>query len=207
MVAKELFQDALDLALDFFHGRAQAVAGLSSKLEEAQKTVGDKIDRILKIYLKLVFGASGKGPQFFVSLANFLIDTCVQMKRMDILFDTCFPFFATTGREPIFFDRLEIFILADQLTTLPDAIIPKIGEYLGSRFFFRRLEAVILHLDLKTCSLPAIAAVCRKYFLTSAIFHVFIYGIDEWVMPLDFLLSFMMEKSSVAQLKNGYTGK
>jgi hypothetical protein len=202
---KESYQDALDLALDFFHGRAQAVAGLPSKIEDAQKLVGDKINELLKIYLKVAFGVSGKGPQYFLALANFLIDTCVQMKRPDILFDTCYPFFGNSGREPIFFDRLEVFILADQLTSLPDAIIHKIGDYLGSRFFFRRLEAVVLHLDLKSCSLQALTVVCRKYFLPSALFHVFIYGVDEWVMPLDFFLGLMMDKAVAGQLKHGYT--
>lgn len=205
MVDKEAFQDAIDLALDFFHGRAQAVAGLPTRLEDAQKLVSDKIDDILKIFLKSVFGATGKGPNYFVALANYLIDICVQTKRLDSLFDTCFPYFSSTGREPIFFDRLEVFILADQLKMLPEAIIPKVGEYLGSRFFFRRLEAVILHLDLKACSIPALATLSRKYFLTSAIFHVFIHGVDEWVMPLDFLLSYMMDKNAITQLKNGFT--
>ncbi|KAI9090475.1 Golgi CORVET complex core vacuolar protein 8-domain-containing protein [Phlyctochytrium arcticum] len=118
-------------------------------------------------------------------------DTCLTFDRAEMLFNEIYDQFCHLGREGLFFETLESYILDERITTFSNpVIIQDFMTFYEKQSYLDRLEQVILHLDPSGIDVHRTVGICIKYGLYSALFYVY-NGVGDYVTPIVELLRLM----------------
>jgi hypothetical protein len=162
-VNKGKWMEALALALDFYQGRARAVEGLPKDMYQAKKELGLKIEQLLHDYVEVNLNIpNARDPRHYDTVATIAIDYCLNIGREDILFEQLSPLFFAAKKQGMLLQKLEPFILGDKLTKLPPDIIQQLVAYYTSAGLLRRMEQIILHLDIASIDFHQVVKLCRS---------------------------------------------
>jgi len=162
--------EALGLALDFYQGRARAVEGLPKDMRQAKLELSLKIEQLLRDYVQVNLGIQNpRDPKHFDSIATIAIDYCLCINREDILFEQLLPIFRAAQKHGLLLQKLEPFIVGDKLTKLPPEVIQSLVQYYSTHNMLRRVEQIILHLDISQLDFHAVRQRRPKRYLNSNI--------------------------------------
>lgn len=195
IVEKGRWLDALALSLDFYHGRAKAVKGLPRDPLKAAAKIGARIEQLLYEYVKANLAiAVPKDPAHFDIVATVCIDYCLILGRLDILFQLIYPLFQQRKKAGLLLEKLEPFILGDKLNSLPPEIIQQIVKhYISQPQLIPKLEQILLHLDIALLDFHTVVNLCIKHHLSTALFHLYIDGLQDFITPMDHLMKVLVK--------------
>jgi hypothetical protein len=131
-------------------------------------------------------------------LATVCIDYCLAINREDLLFNLVFPHFFKADQLGVFLERLEPFILGDKLHKVPPEVIKLLLHYYASNKMLRRMEQIILHLDIASIDFHQVVTLCRKHYLSNALFYVFITALDDYITPMDDMFKVIFKPASIS---------
>lgn len=134
--------------------------------------------------------------QHYQYLATVSIDYCIALGREDLLFNLVFVQFFKFNQIGIFFERLEPFILGDRIQKHSPEVIKLMLNHYATNKYFRRLEQLILHIPISCLDFHQVVTLCRKYYLTSALIHVFIQALNDYITPMDDLIKVLLKFES-----------
>lgn len=132
-------------------------------------------------------------------LATVSIDYCIALGREDLLFNLVFPQFFKANEVGVFLERLEPFILGDKIQKLPPEVIKLLLHHYAINKHFRRLEQLILHIPIPLLDFHQVVTLCRKHYLMSALFYIFIQALKDYITPLDDLIQILLKIQSQKQ--------
>lgn len=195
IVEKGRWLDALALTLDFYHGRAKAVKGLPRDPVRAAAKIGARIEQLLYEYVKTNLAIPiPKDPSHFDIVATVCIDYCLILGRLDILFQLLHPLFQQRKKSGLLLEKLEPFILGDKLASLPPEVIQQIVKhYVSQPHLIPKLEQILLHLDIALLDFHTIVNLCIKHHLSTALFHLYIDGLNDFITPMDHLMKVLVK--------------
>ena len=195
IVEKGRWLDALALSLDFYHGRAKAVKGLPRDPVRAAAKIGARIEQLLYEYVKSNLAIPiPKDPSHFDIVATVCIDYCLILGRLDILFQLIHPLFQQRKKSGLLLEKLEPFILGDKLSSLPPEVIQQIVKhYISQPNLIPKLEQILLHLDIALLDFHTIVNLCIKHHLSTALFHLYIDGLNDFITPMDHLMKVLVK--------------
>jgi len=195
MVEKGKWLDALALSLDFYHGRAKAVKGLPRDPVRAAAKISARIEQLLHEYVKANLAiAVPKDPAHFDIVATVCIDYCLILGRIDILFQLLYPLFQQRKKAGLLLEKLEPFILGDKLTSLPPDIIQQlVRHYVSQPELIPKLEQLLLHIDIGLLDFHSVVNLCIKHHLSTALFHLYIDGLQDFITPMDHLMKVLVK--------------
>jgi WD40 repeat protein len=206
--------DALSLAFDFYQGRSVGAEGLPRDPHIAKNLISKKIEELLEQFLSLGLSKNKTDSAPFILeneqpshhhqyLATVSIDYCIALGRDDLLFNLVFPLFFKANEVGVFLERLEPFILGDKIQRLPPEIVKLLLHHYTTNKLFRRLEQLILHIPIPSLDFHQVVTLCRKHYLMSALFYVFIQALNDYITPLDDLIKILLkietQKQSLSQ--------
>lgn len=199
IVEKGRWLDALALSLDLYHGRAKAVKGLPRDPVRAAAKIGARIEQLLYEYVKTNLAIPvPKDPSHFDIVATVCIDYCLILDRLDILFQLLHPLFQQRKKSGLLLEKLEPFILGDKLSSLPPEVIQQIVKhYVSQPHLIPKLEQILLHLDIALLDFHSIVNLCIKHHLSTALFHLYIDGLKDFITPMDHLMKVLVKDSDL----------
>lgn len=59
----------------------------------------------------------------------------------------------------------------------------------------RRMEQMILHLDVASIDFHRVVKLCQKHYLSSALFYLYIQALADFITPMDFLMRVLLKDS------------
>jgi hypothetical protein len=181
--------EALSLALEFYEGRAKAVAGLPRDVTSLRAITSKRIAALLLSYVDFALpgpGASeGVSDEYYQNIGGVCIDYCQSIKRIDLLFGEIYGRFGAVSKSGLFLELLEPFILNDKLTSLNPAVMQAFVDHYSEKEMLLRVEQCILHMDIASLDFHQVATLCRKYGLYSALIYIFNKGLDDYVTPME----------------------
>jgi len=161
----------------------------------------------LNQYITLAFDNAPKthADSHFAMLAGVCIDFCVITKRLDLLYGEIFRRFQKFQVTAIFVDLLEPYVLNDRLTYIAPEPMAAFVEHCSHTGELSKVERCLLHMDVKIMDFDSVLKLLKKNGMFSALLHVFNYGLDEFVAPLELLIERLFdvaEKSDVYRDKS-----
>lgn len=114
------------------------------------------------------------------------------------MFNLVFPHFFKADQLGVFLERLEPFILGDKLHKVPPEVIKLLLHYYASNKMLRRMEQIILHLDIASIDFHQVVTLCRKHYLSNALFYVFITALDDFITPMDDMFKVIFRPASIS---------
>ena len=136
----------IDLALDLFHDRGSAIAGLPRDAVAARKIITNIIKSLLGQYCKLSLARNPSNAEV-TSICKFAIQCCISIERLDVLWLHILPICGAYRKNLLIL--LEPYILHNKISALPSSIMQQLIQLYVSANMLTRIEQIILRLDLK----------------------------------------------------------
>eukprot|EP01117_Protostelium_nocturnum_P016173 TRINITY_DN6351_c0_g1_i1.p1 TRINITY_DN6351_c0_g1~~TRINITY_DN6351_c0_g1_i1.p1 ORF type:complete len:1371 (+),score=513.48 TRINITY_DN6351_c0_g1_i1:503-4615(+) len=199
LVAASKYSEALLLTKRFYENHSKAIAvGLPREREKRRGIVAAKIISLLTSFIDYIHltedlqSSSKQRNQRW----KWVGGECVEYSKVlssDILFNEIAEKFKELGKEKegFFLEVLEPYILNNQMSNLPPDIVQQFVEHYCSKHWLRRVEQVILHLDVSTLDFQQVEQLCRTHHLFRAFISIYNRGLLDYTTPLSFLLSFL----------------
>ncbi|XP_042868274.1 vacuolar protein sorting-associated protein 8 homolog [Penaeus japonicus] len=185
-------REALQLALDIYQDKAQAVVGLKHKKEKRQLLVQEKINELLNQYLdsaleKLPERTNLEGlNKYYTQLVPLCVQVAVGAHLRDLLFGRMWDLFSEDAiSRGIFLESLEPYILSDQLADMSPSISQCLLSHHESCGRLQAAEACIVHLQVTSLDLHQAMTLCWTHGLYDAIFYIYTHGMRDFVTPLE----------------------
>ncbi|CAL1577769.1 unnamed protein product [Knipowitschia caucasica] len=196
LLKQDSFVEALSLAWSFNEGTAKAVVGLCADPVKRKSLVGDKMVEIL---LQFTEHALKKCPeqgkiqvmeQHFHEIVPVLVDHCLLLQRLDLLFNQLYSRLQeNVVAKGVFLEVLESYIVADRLGHLTTPIMKDLLAHYHGNGMMDSLERCIVHLDVTSLDIQQVVNVCWDNKLYDAMMYVFNSGMNEYITPLEKLFS------------------
>uniref|UniRef100_H2S9W1 VPS8 subunit of CORVET complex n=1 Tax=Takifugu rubripes TaxID=31033 RepID=H2S9W1_TAKRU len=188
----EHFPEALSLAWSFHEGTAKAVVGLFG---DPVKRKGVVADKMVEMIFQFADFALKKCPeqgkiqvleQHFHVMVPVLVDYCLLLKRLDLLFNQLYPqLVENMVAKGIFLESLESYIIADRLGHLPTPVMKDLLMHYQSSCMMESLERCIVHLDITSLDIQQVVQVCWENQLYDAVIYVFNRGMNDYTTPME----------------------
>uniref|UniRef100_A0A674NUU6 VPS8 subunit of CORVET complex n=1 Tax=Takifugu rubripes TaxID=31033 RepID=A0A674NUU6_TAKRU len=188
----EHFPEALSLAWSFHEGTAKAVVGLFG---DPVKRKGVVADKMVEMIFQFADFALKKCPeqgkiqvleQHFHEVVPVLVDYCLLLKRLDLLFNQLYPqLVENMVAKGIFLESLESYIIADRLGHLPTPVMKDLLMHYQSSCMMESLERCIVHLDITSLDIQQVVQVCWENQLYDAVIYVFNRGMNDYTTPME----------------------
>jgi len=162
------WMSALRLGMDFYEGRAQAVAGLPRDRRSVRRLTGQRIADLLSEYVTLALSRTPHSPSpvadsiYFKELAGVCLEYCITIGRTDLLFGDIFAQFVSANQGPLFLELLEPFILNERLRVVNPVILQAFLDHFRRNRWLKRFEQCITRLDTSTLDIDQAVKLCRK---------------------------------------------
>ncbi|XP_066963121.1 vacuolar protein sorting-associated protein 8 homolog [Macrobrachium rosenbergii] len=185
-------REALQLALDIYQDKAQAVVGLKQKKEKRQQLVQEKICELLNQYLD--HGIENLPDrsnlvsitQYYSLMVPLCVKVAVGSNLTDMLFGRIWDTFSEDAiSKGIFLEALEPYILSDQLADISPVISQCLLSHQETSGRLEAAEACIVHLEVTSLDLHQALKLCWTHGLYDAIFYIYTRGIKDFITPLE----------------------
>uniref|UniRef100_H3CIS9 VPS8 subunit of CORVET complex n=1 Tax=Tetraodon nigroviridis TaxID=99883 RepID=H3CIS9_TETNG len=125
-----------------------------------------------------------------LDLVPVLVDYCLLLKRLDLLFDQLYPrLVENMVAKGVFLESLESHIIADRLGHLPTPIMKDLLTHYQSSGMMDSLERCIVHLDITSLDIQQVVQVCWENQLYDAVIYVFNRGMNDYTTPMEKLFT------------------
>ncbi|XP_070833577.1 vacuolar protein sorting-associated protein 8 homolog [Chaetodon trifascialis] len=186
------FVEALSLAWSFHEGTAKAVVGLCGDPVKRKGVVGDKM---VEIFFQFAEHALKKCPeqgkiqvmeQHFHDVVPVLVDYCLLLQRVDLLFNQLYArLVENMVAKGVFLESLESYIVADRLGHLTTPIMRDLLAHYHGNGMMDSLERCIVHLDITSLDIQQVVQVCWENQLYDAMIYVFNSGMNDYITPME----------------------
>jgi len=183
---------AIQLATSYFGGENDKISvGLPEDDETRHALVQEKLLDMISASLKYVFGQA-RAPEAdeeeqqvqLRDLAVASFAACLKTQDTDYLFDVVYDAYSEAGKQEIFFQVLEPYIIDEEITAIPPDVLKDLITYYASKDKAVRLEEMICRLDTRTMDIHQIATLCKRYRLYDALIYVWNQAIGDFVTPM-----------------------
>ncbi|KAG7169921.1 Vacuolar protein sorting-associated protein 8-like [Homarus americanus] len=189
-------REALQLALDIYQDKAQAIVGLKHKKEKRQQLVQEKICELLSQYLDSALDDLPDRSNLTLLTQSYtqLVPLCVQVavgaNLKEVLFGRIWETFSEDAiSKGIFLEALEPYILSDQLADMSPSISQCLLAHQEMCGRLQAAEACIVHLNVTSVDLHQAMTLCWTHGLYDAIFYIYTHGMRDFVTPLEELVT------------------
>jgi hypothetical protein len=164
------WMSALRLGMDFYEGRAQAVAGLPRDRRSVRRLTGQRIADLLSEYVTLALSRTPRSQSavadtiYFKELAGVCLEYCITISRTDLLFGDIFTQFVSANQGPLFLELLEPFILNERLRVVNAVILQAFLDHFRRNRWLKRFEQCIIRLDTSTLDIDQAVKLCKRCF-------------------------------------------
>lgn len=190
------FLEGIELATLFYDGKhTQTVVGLPEDEQTRKFIVGEKLMELLMASLNYAFSStrtyngmadslSGDGTILYRDLAVGCIKACLSMDNLDFLFDVVYDKFAESEVPGVFLEVLEPYILKDQVSNIPPAVMKDLVEHYGKKRKLAQLEQIIWHVNPQSLDIDQIVSMCHREGLYEAMMYVWNRSMNDYVSPV-----------------------
>ncbi|KAK7082685.1 Vacuolar protein sorting-associated protein 8 [Halocaridina rubra] len=189
-------REALQLALDIYQDKAQAVVGLKHKKEKRQQIVQEKISNMLHQYLDTGMESLPDRSnlaalnQYYTQMVPLCVKMAVGANLRNLLFGRIWETFCEDAiSKGIFLEALEPYILSDQLSDMSPSITQCLLSHQETCGRLQAAEACIVHLDVTSLDLHQAMTLCWTHGMYDAIFYIYTRGIKDFITPLEELIT------------------
>ncbi|XP_034040433.1 vacuolar protein sorting-associated protein 8 homolog [Thalassophryne amazonica] len=196
LLKQEHFAEALLLAWTFHEGTAKAVVGLAGDSVKRKGVVADKMNEIL---FQFAEHALKKSPeqgkiqvmeQHFQDVVPILVDYCLLLQRVDLLFEQVYgQLVENVVAKGVFLESLESYIVADRLGHLPTHIMRDLLAHYHGNSMMDSFERCIVHLDVTSLDMQKVVQICWENQLYDAMIYIFNSGMNDYITPMEKLFS------------------
>ena len=204
---------AMKLGTELYEDPGKALIGLRGNKERKQNLISLKLVGILKKFLSTsmtskfpVEGGMGTLTRYFNEIVPPCVDLCIKLHQTDLLFTTVWN---TFDQDPfsraVFLECLEPYILSDQVTRVPPAIVQQYVAHYEAREKFEGLEATLTHLAVDCLDIHQAMSICQQHNLFDAIIYIYNNAMLDYITPVEKLLKLLDDKTefSDAEVKLG----
>lgn len=210
---------AIELALSFYDGTAvssdglpatsNALLGLPSTADERQAIVGPRLQEVLSASVKFVFSedrmhddthvdttGQSRGvdrTQLFETLVDVAVKASIATGDCNFLFEELYERYSSEGIVGIFLDRLEPFILQDQVRSPPVIVSQQLLGRHEERGELAEAEALIWHLDPTSIDIDQATSLCIRHGLYDALAYIYAKALSDFVGPFVALLRVLQQ--------------
>uniref|UniRef100_A0A673AWD4 Vacuolar protein sorting-associated protein 8 homolog n=1 Tax=Sphaeramia orbicularis TaxID=375764 RepID=A0A673AWD4_9TELE len=196
LLKQENFVEALSLAWSFHEGTAKAVVGMFGDPVKRKGVVGDKMVEILFQFTEHALrkcpeqGKIQVMEQHFHDVIPVLVDYCLLLQRLDLLFNQLYArLVENVVAKGVFLELLESYIVADRLGHLTTPIMRDLLAHYHGNGMMDSLERCIVHLDVTSLDIQQVVKVCWDNQLYDAMIYVFNSGMNDYITPLEKLFA------------------
>ena len=185
---------AITLATGYYTGESDKVTvGLPEDDSSRHQMVQEKLSEMILASLKYCLRKKDSGSdeidkQQLGLLATACITACIRMNDIDLLFDEVYPWYQEGRSENMFLERIEPFINAEEISTMPPAVLKDLVQHYTTRNLNTQLEELICRLDPRTMDIDQITTLCKKSHLYDALLYVWNQGLGDYTRLLNDLL-------------------
>lgn len=184
---------AIQLARSYWTGDSGGVTvGLPEDTHARHALVGEKVLELVTASVRYtLFEAQEERP--LNALVAECFDACVTMDEQDFLFDQVYEPFNDAGKEDVFLEILETYIMDDEITSVPPPVVKDLVELFVERDQIAHLEEVLCRLDPTTFDIDQITTLCKIHYLYDALIFVWNNALRDYVTPLMDLLTLVRD--------------
>jgi len=179
--------------------QAKAVIGLPMSKQKKRILVATEIINILLAHLDIAITVNCPKTHdesiltaYFRSLMPTSIEYCLLINDLDMLFTEVYDRFvddAVARKE--FLDSLEEYILDGKLKSLSPTLMQDFIEHYETSDQLRKLEAVLVHLDLAVVDINYMVKLCWNHKLYEAVIYVYNKGLRDYLTPFESLVKIL----------------
>ncbi|XP_048880850.1 vacuolar protein sorting-associated protein 8 homolog isoform X1 [Brienomyrus brachyistius] len=202
LVRQDRHGDSLGLAWKFYEGSAKAVVGLPAETKLKEEVVACKVGKILLDYVEFLLRRCPDQGKIQVMEGHFqktlplCVTCCVKFNKTEVLFGELYEklldYVVAIG---VLFQCLEPHIISGKLSSIPPLVMKDMVAHYTDHGMTELLDTLIPHLDVRTLDLHQVVRLSREHKLTDALIHVFNKGMNDYVTPLEELISSMTQAS------------
>ncbi|KAM3849822.1 vacuolar protein sorting-associated protein 8 homolog, partial [Diretmus argenteus] len=196
LLKQERFIEALSLAWSFHEGTAKAVLGLFGDPAKRKGVVADKMVEILFQFAERSLrkcpeqGKIQVMEQHFQDVVPVLVDYCLLLQRIDLLFNQLYGRLAeNVVAKGVFLESLESYIVAERLGHLTTPVMRDLLAHYHGNGMMDSLENCIVHLDITSLDIQQVVQVCWENQLYDAMIYVFNSGMNDYITPMEKLFA------------------
>ncbi|KAG2377509.1 hypothetical protein C9374_009025 [Naegleria lovaniensis] len=181
-----LWKESLEIAHDFYSGKAKCVIGLNP--ESAHDTLTSKIVELVNEYLTLSLNGSNYEDYIYQHVGGACIESCVRVAKFDVLFNTIFNAFAKYEKTQLFLELVEPYIIGGTLKSVPWHVFECYVTTYGPQER-ERLDSIIMKLDLLSYDqYEILTQYCQEYNLLKSFVYITTIYKREYIEPLETLV-------------------
>ena len=204
------FIGAIRQATTYLAGSGEkATIGLPEEDDLRSSIIRERLLEMISASLKYAFGQNQHAGERKIDepqlgeLATACVDACLGIEDQDFLFDEVFTYYDEHDESALFFNVLEPYIMDGQVSSLPPLVLKGLVDTFALSRTLSRLEEIICLLDTSTMDIDQVTTLCKKYNLFDAYIYVWNKALDDYVTPIQELLTF----ADSAQQANGNADK
>uniref|UniRef100_A0A8D2MNY0 Vacuolar protein sorting-associated protein 8 homolog n=1 Tax=Zonotrichia albicollis TaxID=44394 RepID=A0A8D2MNY0_ZONAL len=192
LLKQERLTDALALAWSFYEGKAKAVVGLTGDTSKRKAVIGDRMVEILLHYTDRTLkkcpdqGKIQVMEQHFQDVVPVIVDYCLLLQRMDLLFNQIYDKMSENSvAKGIFLECLEPYILSDKLMGITAQVMKDLLLHFQDKNRLENLEACIVHMDITSLDIQQVVLLCWENRLYDAMIYVYNSGMNDFISPME----------------------
>lgn len=189
---------AIQLATTFYTGDADKLTiGLPEDTATRHGMVRTRLMEMMGGALKKALGEQQEGQEQqteLAELAQTCFAACVGMEETDFVWEDMFEGFEEAGREGVFLETLEPYILEQTITTMPPTVVKALVRHYVSRGLESRLEEMICNMETAMLDLDEVTGLCKQHGLYDALIYVWNQAMGDFLTPLVELLALLVPR-------------
>ncbi|XP_062438241.1 vacuolar protein sorting-associated protein 8 homolog isoform X2 [Rhea pennata] len=192
LLKQERLTDALALAWSFYEGKAKAVVGLSGDTSKRKAVIADRMVEILLHYADRTLkkcpdqGKIQVMEQHFQDVVPVIVDYCLLLQRMDLLFNQIYDKMSENSvAKGIFLECLEPYILSDKLMGITAQVMKDLLLHFQDKNRLENMEACIVHMDITSLDIQQVVVLCWENHLYDAMIYVYNSGMNDFISPME----------------------
>ncbi|XP_044290678.1 vacuolar protein sorting-associated protein 8 homolog isoform X2 [Varanus komodoensis] len=192
LLKQDCLNEALALAWSFHEGKAKAVVGLSGDECKRKAVVADRMVEILIHYADRTMkkcpehGKIQIMEQHFQDMVPVIVDYCLLLLRMDLLFSQMYDKMSENSvAKGVFLECLEPYILSDKLVGITAQIMKDLLLHFQDKNLMANMEACIVHMDITSLDIQQVVLMCWENRLYDAMIYVYNSGMNDFITPME----------------------
>uniref|UniRef100_A0A8C9U8E0 Vacuolar protein sorting-associated protein 8 homolog n=1 Tax=Serinus canaria TaxID=9135 RepID=A0A8C9U8E0_SERCA len=190
LLKQERLTDALALAWSFYEGKAKAVVGKFG-LVFFLFVVIQMVEILLHYTDRTLKKCPDQGKiqimeQHFQDVVPVIVDYCLLLQRMDLLFNQIYDKMSENSvAKGIFLECLEPYILSDKLMGITAQVMKDLLLHFQDKNRLENLEACIVHMDITSLDIQQVVLLCWENRLYDAMIYVYNSGMNDFISPME----------------------
>uniref|UniRef100_A0A8C0VJ45 VPS8 subunit of CORVET complex n=1 Tax=Cyanistes caeruleus TaxID=156563 RepID=A0A8C0VJ45_CYACU len=124
--------------------------------------------------------------QHFQDVVPVIVDYCLLLQRMDLLFNQIYDKMSENSvAKGIFLECLEPYILSDKLMGITAQVMKDLLLHFQDKNRLENLEACIVHMDITSLDIQQVVLLCWENRLYDAMIYVYNSGMNDFISPME----------------------